>query len=212
MPVFLHVGCGQKGKAATTKGFNTDAWDELRVDINPAARPDIVADMTDMSAVASASVDAVFSSHNIEHVYPHQVPTVLGEFRRVLKPDGYAVVTCPDLQVVAAVVAEGRLHEPLYVSRAGPITAMDMIYGHQAALAAGELHMAHRCGFTLQSLFDALIAAGFAKVQASRRRPAAELWAIAARSAIADADLAALAELHFPPWPPTPAPSPPGSA
>jgi hypothetical protein len=43
--------------------------------------PDIVGTMTDMSAVADASVDALFSSHNIEHLYPHEVPVALAEFR-----------------------------------------------------------------------------------------------------------------------------------
>ena len=44
-----------------------------------------------------ASVDAVFSSHNIEHLYPHEVPLALKEFMRVLKPDGFVLMTCPDL-------------------------------------------------------------------------------------------------------------------
>jgi ubiquinone/menaquinone biosynthesis C-methylase UbiE len=54
--------------------------------------------MTDMSAVADASVDAIFSSHNIEHLYPHEVPVALGEFLRVLKPDGFAIITWGTLQ------------------------------------------------------------------------------------------------------------------
>ena len=30
-----------------------------------------------MSAVETNSVDAIYSSHNIEHVFPHEVPIVL---------------------------------------------------------------------------------------------------------------------------------------
>ena len=77
MPTVLHVGCSPKRKPQTTRGFNTDAWTEVRVDIDPAASPDVVGTMTDMSAVASGSVDAIFSSHNIEHLYPHEVPVAL---------------------------------------------------------------------------------------------------------------------------------------
>ncbi|MDO8705893.1 MAG: methyltransferase domain-containing protein [Sulfuricaulis sp.] len=62
--------------------------------------------MTDMSAVATGSVDAVYSSHNIEHLYPHEVPVALAEFRRVLRGDGLLVIACPDLQSVCALVAE----------------------------------------------------------------------------------------------------------
>ena len=34
MPTFLHIGCGPKRKPQTTRGFNTDAWTELRFDID----------------------------------------------------------------------------------------------------------------------------------------------------------------------------------
>ena len=36
-----------------------------------------------MSAVESGSVDGIYSSHNIEHVYPHEVPAVLAELGHV---------------------------------------------------------------------------------------------------------------------------------
>ena len=208
MPTFLHVGCGQKRKDRTTAGFNRPEWSELRLDISPDADPDILADMTDMSTVPSESVDAVYSSHNIEHVYAHQVRQVLGEFRRVLRPDGFVVVTCPDLQLVAHFVAEGRLTEPLYTSSAGPISAMDIIYGHGAAIAAGRTYMAHKCGFTLRGLADALGGAGFGKILAARRRHALELWAVATKAEVEEAALQALGQAHFPPLSPTP--SPPG--
>tara|TARA_B110000008_G_C16612067_1_gene420898 strand:+ start:309 stop:419 length:111 start_codon:yes stop_codon:yes gene_type:complete len=35
-----------------------------------------------MSLVETGSVDAIYSAHNIEHVYPHEVPIVLNEFYR----------------------------------------------------------------------------------------------------------------------------------
>ncbi len=82
MKTFLHVGCGPKHKNQTTRGFNTPDWTELRLDIDASVAPDIIGTMTDMSAVADASVDAIFSSHNIEHLYPHEVPVALAEFLR----------------------------------------------------------------------------------------------------------------------------------
>ena len=80
MQKFLHVGCGPKRKAQTTPGFNTPEWDEVRFDIDESVQPDVLGTMTDMKAVADASMDAVFSSHNIEHLYPHDVPVALNEF------------------------------------------------------------------------------------------------------------------------------------
>lgn len=70
---FLHVGCGPQTKHSL-KGFGSEDWTEVRYDIDPNVHPDILGSITDMSAVESESVDAIYSSHNVEHVYPHQVP------------------------------------------------------------------------------------------------------------------------------------------
>ena len=129
MDKFLHVGCGPKTKTQTTTEFAGDGWHEVRYDIDEAVNPDIVGTMTDMSAIEDGSYEAVFSSHNIEHLYPHDVPIALAEFHRVLKPKGIAVITCPDLQSVCELVAQDRLTEPAYESPAGPIAPIDIIYG-----------------------------------------------------------------------------------
>lgn len=187
MPTFLHVGSGAKRKDQTTAGFNRPEWSEIRLDIDPGVAPDIVSDMTDMSAVESASVEALFSSHNIEHLFIHQVPDALAEFRRVLKPDGFAVIGCPDLQAMAVLIAEDKLHEPAYQSGAGGITPHDTLYGYGAQIAKGHHYMAHRCGFTQTSLAQALRAAGFAGLGVRRRN--FELWAVATNSPTADDEL-----------------------
>jgi hypothetical protein len=198
MPTFLHVGCGPKRKPQTTAGFDTPQWAEIRLDIDPAVAPDITGTMTDMSAVATGSVDAVYSSHNIEHLYAHEVPAALAEFQRVLKPDGFAVITCPDLQSVAALVANDRLLEAAYVSAAGPISPHDTLYGHGAAMAAGNLYMAHRCGFTRRSLIETLQNAGFASVACMQRASEFALWALASKPRRPRDDMQSLVHAHFP--------------
>jgi len=199
MKTFLHIGCGPKRKEQTTRGFNTPDWEELRLDIDENVKPDIVGTMLDMAAVADASVDAVFSSHNIEHLYPHEVPVALKEFLRVLKPDGFLVLTCPDLQSVCALIAEDKLTEAAYISPAGPIAPLDILYGHRPQLARGNLYMAHRCGFTQKVLGGTLHSAGFAKVATKRRpHPNYDLWAIATKAELDDAALRTLAGEHFP--------------
>ncbi len=200
MPTFLHIGCGPKHKDRTTRGFNTDAWQELRLDIDESVNPDIVGTMTDMSAVADASVEAVFSSHNIEHLYPHEVPVALKEFLRVLKPDGFFIVTCPDLKSVCALVAEDRLLDAAYTSPAGPIAPLDILYGHRPAMARGNLYMAHRCGFTQKVLGGTLRDCGFRSVASLARSqaPFFDLWAVASKSARNEGEMRALAAEHFP--------------
>ncbi len=164
MPRFLHVGCAQTPKSRTTPVLAGDDWQEVRLDIDPAVRPDIVASMTDMSAVADGSMDALFAHHTLEHLHAHEVPVALAEFRRVLAPDGFAIIGCPNLKAVAWLLAEGKLMEPAYVSPAGPVSAHDMLYGLGAAIAAGRTYMTHRCGFTTESLATALDRAGFPQV------------------------------------------------
>ncbi|MFZ2124787.1 class I SAM-dependent methyltransferase [Rhodoferax sp.] len=198
MKTFLHIGCGPKRKGQTTRGFDTPDWNEIRLDIDESVEPDVTGTMTDLSAVASASVDAIFSSHNIEHLYPHEVPVARREFLRVLKPEGFFVVTCPDLQSVCALVAQDKLTDPAYTAPAGPIAPLDILYGHRPAMARGNLFMAHRCGFTQKLLVGTLQAAGFAAV-ASKVRPANfDLWALASKSARNEVDMRALASAHFP--------------
>ena len=114
MKKFLHVGCGPKRKSSTTRGFDSIAWAEVRYDIDESVKPDFVGSMTDMSVIEDESVDAVFSSHNIEHLYPHEVGDALGEFYRVLKKDGMVVLTCPDIQF-----AEQKLSSPLRLTQNG---------------------------------------------------------------------------------------------
>lgn len=193
----LHVGCGPLRKADTTPGFNTPAWRELRLDIDPSVEPDIVGTMTDMSAVADSSVDAIFSSHNIEHLYPFEVPVALREFRRVLKPDGFVVLTCPDLQSVAEIIAADKLLETIYTSPLGPISAIDIVYGHRSAMAEGNLYMAHRCGFTLRALVGLLNEMGFVSVAGRRRRAYFDLWALAMVNG-SEEQAKALAAEHWP--------------
>ena len=200
MPLLLHIGCGPKRKDKTTRGFNTEAWSEVRLDIDPSVEPDVIGTMTDMSAVGSGSVDAIFSSHNIEHLYPHEVPVALAEFLRVLSDDGFAVITCPDLQSVCALVAEGKLVEAAYTAPAGPITPLDILYGHRPQMAKGNLFMAHRCGFTQKVLDGTLRSCGFQTVasMARGRAPYFDLWALASKSVRNEDEMRALAKEHFP--------------
>lgn len=196
MPSFLHVGCGQKRKAQTTRGFNSDAWQELRYDIDASVQPDLTGSMLDMAAVAAGSMDAVFSSHNIEHLYAHEVPVALKEFLRVLKADGFAVITCPDLQSVCELVAQDKLTDAAYTSPSGPITPLDMLYGHRPPMARGNLYMAHRCGFTLRVLLATLANVGFASVAGYRVPKSYALWAVGSRSQRADDEMRQLTQQY----------------
>ena len=195
----LHVGCGPKRLAQTTRFFREGQWQETRLDIDPAVQPDVLGSLTDMGAIPDASMQAVFSSHNLEHLYPHEVPKALAEMRRVLDAQGVLVLTCPDLQAVAQRVADDQLLEPAYQSPAGPIAPFDMLYGHRPAMAAGNLFMAHRCGFTLRVLMGVIQQAGFVGLAGLRRPDLFDLWVVATVDARAEADMKALLLAQFAP-------------
>lgn len=160
----LHVGCGGPNPEKLDKRFRTDDWKEIRLDINKDVFPDIIGTMTDMSIVEENSVDAIWSSHNIEHLYAHEVPIALGEFYRVLKPGGFALITLPDLQQIAEYIIADRLDEVVYESPIGPITGVDFIFGHGESIAKGNHYMAHLTGFTATSLNNCLTRAGFVRL------------------------------------------------
>jgi len=178
--VLLHVGCGSRSEDNRVHPqFRGPEWHEVRLDIDPEVDPDIVDTIVDMRSVPSASVDGIWSAHNIEHVYAHEVPAVLSEFFRVLRPGGFARIETPDLQEVAERIARGLLDEPFARTPIGPLAALDIVYGHSDSIAAENVFMAHRTGYTKRSLERRLRAAGFAEVEIERG--AMELRAVAYR-------------------------------
>jgi hypothetical protein len=124
----------------------------------------------------------------------------LAEFSRVLSDDGFAVITCPDLQSVCALIAEDKLIDAAYTSPAGPIAPLDILYGFRRSMAEGNLYMAHRCGFTRKVLHATLQAAGFGAVAtlARGRAPFFDLWALASKCVRTEAEMRTLASQHFP--------------
>lgn len=188
----LNAGCGPASPLKLHAAFRTQEWIETRFDIEPGVRPDILGSIVDMAEIGSGTFDALWSSHNIEHIHTFEVPMALREFRRVLKDTGFALITCPDIECIAQLIVEGRLEEAAYVSPAGPITPLDMLFGHSASVARGHVSMAHNTGFTVDRLGKALIAAGFREVRVVKGR-GYDLWALAAATTLDEA-LAAIME------------------
>lgn len=173
----LHVGCGRDSPHKLHPFFRNGDWREVRVDIDMRVRPDIVADISDMSSFRNGCVDAVWTSHSLEHIHDHQVPLALREFRRVLKDDGFVLATMPDLESVAQLIVDGKTEDTAYHSPAGPITPLDILFGHRRSIANGNVFMAHKTGFTQQRLRRLLTDAGFERSIVLRGR-SLDLWAV----------------------------------
>ncbi|MGX5734047.1 class I SAM-dependent methyltransferase [Bosea thiooxidans] len=192
----LHVGCGSNAPHRLHAVFRQDgAWDEIRVDVDPSVNPDVICSATNMrKAVADGSVDAIWSSHTIEHLHDHEVTLAVAEFRRVLKPNGFVLIRCPDLMAVVEAIQRDGLESVAYVSPAGPITPLDMLYGHRPPIARGNAYMAHNTAFTDDRIARVLIDGGFGAVY-TKRAPVFDLWAVAfLRAEDAGAGLSALSQ------------------
>ena len=178
MKKLLHVGCGPQDKS-DLKGFDNDNWSEIRLDIDKEVNPDIVGTLTDLSSVKTASIDAVYSAFNIDHIYPHEVPIALQEFYRVLRDDGIVVITCPDMQGVCEAISKDRLIHVLYESSSGPISPIDVLFGNRREISAGNEYMAKKGGFTYSELDRVFFEAGFKTRVGGRREEMYELFLVA---------------------------------
>ena len=160
--------------------------------------PDCFASPSTLSVPAASAARSSSTTSGAESK-PTIASIALKEFLRVLRPDGFAVIACPDLQSVCALVADDKLTEMAYPSPAGPIAPLDILYGHRPSMARGNLFMAHRFSFTQKVLIGTLQAAGFATVAGTRRgHPCYDLGAVATKSAMDEVVLRELVRVHFP--------------
>jgi SAM-dependent methyltransferase len=108
------------------------SFEQLLLDLDPATSPDLLLDARELASLEPQQFDAVYCSHNLEHVRGHEVPLVLAGFRHVLKPGGLAQIIVPDLQALMAIcVQQGLdLDGVLYEAPVGPVTPLDVLYGH----------------------------------------------------------------------------------
>jgi len=136
-----------------------EGYKEVRLDIDPRNKPDIVASMTNMGEIGSYEV--VYCCHALEHLYPHEVGKTLCEFVRVLSPGGTAVIMVPDLEGVKPT------DEILEIPLCGPITGLHLFYGDATQIEQFP-HMAHHSGFVQDTLARAMKQAGFVNVNVRR--------------------------------------------
>jgi ubiquinone/menaquinone biosynthesis C-methylase UbiE len=201
MKTFLNVGCGPETESKI-RGFDNDDWKEIRLDIDDDVNPDIVGTLTDMKLVETATVDAVYSAYNIDHIYAHEVPIALGEFYRVLKDDGIVFLRCPDIQSVCKAVLEDKLLDTFYETEDGQkITPLDILLGNRLELLDGNEYMAKKCGFTYSVLNKAFSDAGFKARYGGRIAfNGAELALVAFKQKKSEDEIKKIANPFFPSW------------
>lgn len=151
----LHVGCGYSDVLPSW----FDDWEQVRLDIDANVKPDVVASMLNMGEIGK--FNALYNSHTLEHIYPHEVEIALSEYKRVLCDDGFVMTYVPDLEGISAT------DEVLFTSAVGDICGSDLIYGYRKYVR-GNPYMAHHTGFVSETLKKAFIDAGFEAVNVER--------------------------------------------
>ena len=172
----LNVG-GNRKSIPLPKIF--EGWEQTMLDIDPASDADLICDARNLSNLSRLQqhFDGVHCSHNLEHYYRHDVAKVLAGFRYALRDDGFAHIQVPNMQYVCAQVAAGAdIEDVAYISPAGPIRYVDMMYGLGSYIEmSGQDFMCHKNGFTPQSLGNLLLTNGFPFVFVGTN--GGELWA-----------------------------------
>jgi SAM-dependent methyltransferase len=158
----LNVGSGGRGSQMPQIYAN---WDVVWLDLNPTFQPDLLMDARDLGTLEPGQFDAVFSSHCLEHIYPHELRAVIHGMWHVLKADGFVDISVPNIGRLLELVHERGLDldSHVYDSPGGPICVRDMIWGysrHQEYTHRPELNL-HKNGFSQRTLGQLLINSDF---------------------------------------------------
>lgn len=146
--VGLHLGCG-KLRWPQWANIDFDQGD-ISCDIRSLPFPDNYA-------------DAICAIHVIEHFHSWEVPGILAEWRRVLRPQGTLVLELPCMNKVFQYIAA-------YVQYGEEVFAgmfWNSLWGDQKYK---DPLMCHKYGWTVEGLSKQLLAAGFSCVTSTPPR------------------------------------------
>lgn len=145
----LHLGSGR---------HNWPGW--VNVDQDP--RADVQADIRHLGNPDN-SVDRIVAVHVFEHFYRWDVPAVLAEWKRVLKPGGKLTLELPCMdKVFAYLAARIKSGEP-----SAPSFSCFALWGDPSYQSPA---MCHKWGYFKADMVNVLTEAGFATVQHEEAR------------------------------------------
>lgn len=143
----------------------------LNVDLDKnAPQVDVVADISQPLPFTNESIDAIMSSHSLEHISYTIIPDVLKDWHRVLKEGGVIDIKVPD----------GRFAMEAYIRGTWRIdygfaerNILPMLYGNH-----GDIYQLHKALFTYESLWVLMSKIGFKNINRifNTETPAHELW------------------------------------
>lgn len=140
----VDLGCGE-----LENSYKTEEGEVLRVDIREDVKPDYRADIRS-TPFKTGEFDVVMSSHTLEHFSREEVPAVLDEWIRILKPDGQLRLIVPNMKWAAQKILNGEIDGDV----------MNVLYGAQS-----YKENFHKMGFVRQMLEQMLNERGLTEQQ-----------------------------------------------
>jgi len=111
MKLTLNVGCGERTYKEYPPGYKCINYDARDI----PQHTDVVGDVRDLSFFNDEHFDYILASDIIEHFPIANTPTILTEWRRVLKVGGIIEFRLPDLNAICRAYVEKR-HDAKLVS------------------------------------------------------------------------------------------------
>lgn len=110
---------------------------------------DFKADLRDLSVIPDAYADEAMAIHVIEHVARWEVPAMLLEWKRVLKPGGLLAIECPDLLKCCRNILKGLPRQEGIQGLFGEWELRDELMLHKHAWCPDEMRQVlEESGFT----------------------------------------------------------------
>ncbi len=139
----VHIGCGPH----YIKGF-------VNIDSNFQRKVDYLLDVRCGLPFPDNSMEFIFSSHMMEHLYINEAIELLRDCHRVLKSDGYMRLTLPDFEFAFRILAgdENSEFPRRFVSRQGQAVNFMFCDGQ------------HKYGYTKEIIKELALELGFSSV------------------------------------------------
>ena len=149
-PVKLNIGCGGRRLAGY---IGVDAVAE-RTAADIVARADAI-------PLPDGSASEIIAIHLFEHFYRFECDAVINEWKRLLMPGGRLILELPNLRKCCENVLSGKFVAGKHPDQLG-------MWGLFGDPREGDAFMAHRWGWTPQTMREFLQAHGFVKVKEVR--------------------------------------------
>ena len=138
----INMGCGWRDFGKEWIHIDSGDYDHLDYE-----------SVIDLNQFGDNTVDLIYASHVVEYFDRQQIPLVLGEWRRILKPGGTLRVAVPNFTEISRLYTEEGYSLDKFVG---------LLYGR---MPMGEETIYHRTVYDFSSLKIVLESSGFSEVE-----------------------------------------------